>query len=414
MPPPPSYYPKAKDQVKAHPHLRPNKTPEAKKPLLLTPGPVCMPQRVLKQLAQPMIHHRSKGAKELILKVQVLLKKFFQTSQPVLILNANGTGAMAAALLNTLSPKDKVIALCAGRFAARWADMAKAYRLKVLPVHVPWGKAINPNLLKTQLQKHPDTKAVLCQACETSTGVLHPVRELARLTKNKPGTLFLVDAISALGAVSLPMDRWGIDALIGGSQKSFSLPAGMSFIALSKKAWRFNQGAKMPVFYLNLKKELQVQQQGQTAFSTNISFLKALYASLYPLKTHRLSYFQSKSLKLSRMTLKFCQCMGLKVFSQNPSPSVTAFQLPDHIDGTQLKDDIEKKHCITFGGGMEHLKGKILRVGHLGEIPPSRLLKSLKILSLALHKKDPRLFTKEKIKTTFQKITGEKPHKWQF
>lgn len=373
-----------------------------KKSLLLTPGPVPVPPAVLKKLSEPMIHHRTLEVKKLLLQTQPLLKRFFQTKNPVLILNANGTGAMAASLLNTLSPGDSVLALCAGRFAQRWVDMAKAYRLKVFTVEAPWGKTIPLKEVQTRLKQQPKIKAVLAQACETSTGVLHPVKELAHIVKNQPHRIFILDAISALGAVPLPMDRWGIDVLIGGSQKSFSLPAGMSFISLSKKAWRFNQKSTMPVFYLNLKKELKAQALGQTAYSTNVSFLKALYTALSPLKNQGLSYFTRRSQSLSQITLRFARQMGLKVFSEAPSPSVTALELPKHIDGLQLKQRIQSRYKVTLGGGMEKMQGRLLRVGHLGHISKKDLLYALKALAVELHFLDPQTFSKQKIRAALK------------
>ena len=369
-----------------------------KQPLLLTPGPVPVPPAVLKKLSEPMIHHRTPEVKKLLLQTQTLLKKFFQTKNPVLILNANGTGAMAASLVNTLSPGDSVLVLCAGRFAQRWVDMAKAYRLKVFTVEAPWGKVIPLKEVKARLKQHPKIKAVLAQACETSTGVLHPVKEVAQLIKNQPHRIFILDAISALGAALLPMDRWGIDVLMGGSQKSFSLPAGMSFISLSKKAWRFNQKSKMPVFYLDLKKELKAQALGQTAYSTNVSFLKALYTALSPLKNKGLSYFTNRSRSLSRITLRFARHTGLKVFSEVPSPSVTALELPAHIDGVELKQKLQSRYKVTLGGGMEKMQGRLIRIGHLGHVSKKDLFYALRALALTLYSLDPQTFPMQKIR----------------
>ena len=249
-------------------------------PVLLTPGPVPLYPGALKALSEPAIHHRSSEFSSLFLKLQVLLQQIFQTRQIVLVLNASGTGAMSAALLNTLSPGDQVLAVCAGKFGDRWADMATAYHLQVIKLKVPWGEAADPGAVRRALEKHPDIKAILIQACETSTGVLHPVKAIAGLVKKRPHTLCLVDAISAVGAMSIPMDKWHIDALIGGSQKSMALPAGMSFVALSDKAWKFNACSKLPVYYFDLKKEKTAQLKGYTAFSSNVAYIRALYISL--------------------------------------------------------------------------------------------------------------------------------------
>ena len=375
--------------------------PKKRFPLLLTPGPVSVPGPALRKLSEPMIHHRSPNFINLFTRTQTLLKKIFQTQQPVLVLNSSGTGAMSAALLNTLSPQDKVLALCTGKFGERWAEIAKAYHLNLVTLHTHWGQSVCVQKVKEQLNKHPDIKAVLAQACETSTGALQPIKELASLTKNNSSQLFILDAISALGAVYIPMDQWGIDIIIGGSQKFFSLPAGMSFISLSEKAWSFNKTSRLPVYYLDLKKEKKAQAKGQTAFSSNVSFIKALYEILLPIEKNGLSYFTDKIERLSQITLKFCHSLNLDIFPQTPSPSVTAIALPSHIDGSKLKAKIEKEHGITFGGGQEQLKGKIIRVGHLGNISTSDTIRGLEALALCLHSEDPKLFPMDKIKRAF-------------
>lgn len=368
-------------------------------PLLLTPGPVSIPQSLLQILSEPMIHHRSLEFANILQKTQTLLKKMFQTKQDVLLLNSSGTGAMSAALLNTLSPGDTVLALCAGKFGERWADMAKSYKLNVIKLSATWGKAIFPEELKRTLKKHPQIKAVLGQACETSTGVIHPVETLAStIQKENPEVLFIVDAISALGAVNIPMDKWGIDIMIGGSQKSFCLPAGMAFITLSEKAWNYNKTAKLPVYYFDLKKEKQAQSKGQTAFSTNVSFIRALHAFLSPLeKEDGLKKLIQKSEQLSQITLKFCNILNIDIFGKPNSPSVTSIQLPAHIDGVTLQKQMEKKHKILLGGGQDQLKGRIIRIGHIGGTSIADLKKGLKQLSLELHSMDTQFISKKNI-----------------
>ena len=369
------------------------------KPLLLTPGPVSAPPALLKELSKPMIHHRSQEFAKILKETKALLKKIFQTQQEVIILNSSGTGAMSSALLNTLSLGDTVLVLSAGKFGQRWKEMAKAYKLKTLVLSAPWGQTISIQKTRALLKKYPQIKAVLVQACETSTGVLHPIKELAQVIRKKPGTLFIVDAISALGALDIKMDQWGIDVLIGGSQKAFCLPAGLSFIALSKKAWQFNKKAQLPVYYFDLKKENQAQAKGQTAFSSNISSIRALHSFLLPLKEKEgLKNMIQKCEELSRFTLQFCKIMRLEVLAS--SSSVTSIALPKHIDGVKLKQQIETKYQVVFGGGQGQLKGRIIRVGHLGAISLADLKKSLKLLAQTLHSLDPTLISKKKLKPT--------------
>ncbi|MDE0518384.1 MAG: alanine--glyoxylate aminotransferase family protein, partial [Bdellovibrionales bacterium] len=326
------------------------------KPLLLTPGPVPIPEAILYSLSKPMIHHRCSEFEGIFKHTKNLLKKIFQTDQEVFILNSSGTGAMASSLLNTLSPKDTVLAISAGKFGERWAEMATAYGLQLLKWEAPWGQTVLSEKIRSLIDKNPQIKAILVQACETSTGVLHPIKELAALTRDNPDILLIVDAISALGAVDIKMDEWGLDVMIGGSQKSFCLPAGMSFIALSQKAWKFNESSRFPVYYLDLKKE-KIQTKGQTAFSTNVSFIRALLAFLLPLEeTNGLKKMIQKSEQLSKMTYLFCQSLHLNIFANPPSPSVTSIALPSHIDGVKLKKHIEEKYQVMLGGGQGKLK----------------------------------------------------------
>ena len=285
------------------------------KPLLLTPGPVPASPAVLKKLSVPFIHHRSPEFTQIFKETKFLLKQVFQTEQDVLILNASGTGAMASALLNTLSPGDMVCCLSAGKFGERWIEMATAYRLKVLTVKAPYGQVIPLAKVRAILEQNKSIRAVLAQASETSTGVLHPIKELAGLIKKRANTLFIVDAISALGAVDMPMDKWGMDVVIGGSQKFFCLPAGLSFIAFSQKAWHFKERACLPVYYLDLKKEKVAQEKGQTAFSANVSSIRALHLFLSPLKKpDGLKKMRAKIENLSQITQQFCQKAGFKAF----------------------------------------------------------------------------------------------------
>ena len=372
------------------------------KPLLLTPGPVPIPESILRNLSEPMIHHRCSEFENTLKQTKSLLKKVFQTEQEVFILNASGTGAMSSALLNTLSPEDTVLAISAGKFGERWAEMAEAYNLKLLKLEAPLGRTVSIQNVRALIDKNPQIKAVLVQACETSTGVLHPIKELASLIREREDILLIVDAISALGAVDIQMDQWGIDIMMGGSQKSFCLPAGMSFIALSQKAWRFNESSHLPVYYLDLKKE-KVQAQGQTAFSSNVSFIRALHSFLLPLeKKDGLKKMIQNSEKLSKITLQFCKCLNLSIFANPPSPSITSIALPPHIDGVKLKKHIEKKYQVFFGGGQGKLKGRIIRVGHLGAVSIADLKRGLKSLASSLQSFDPNLITKKNMEKAFR------------
>ncbi len=369
-----------------------------KNELLLTPGPVILSHPVRKALSQPMWHHRSSQFKKLLKEVSHELKKIFQTKEPVLILTSTGTGAMEAAVSNTLSPGDEALCVCAGKFGERWKDIATAFGIKVHSINVPLGEAVPPDTVKNHLEEKNQLKALFISACETSTGTKQPVQMIAKIIKNYPHVLFIVDGITALGAEQLPMDEWGLDVLIAGSQKSFMLPTGLAFMALSKKAWEANRQSSCPKYYFDLRKEKTAQDQGQTAFSSSVTLIRALKESLNFIKLQNLNSCILKCKILKESTHIFIKTLGLNLFSSSPANSVTAIKIPKSLSAQSIKKDLQNKYAIAIAGGQGVLKDKIIRIGHLGHIGYRDQLKGLKALGEALHNQSPLLFDKKKIK----------------
>ncbi len=339
----------------------------------MTPGPVKMPQKVYESLVQPMIHHRTSLFKSEFKTTLEKLKFVFQTKQSVYILTATGSGAMEAAITNTLSPHDTVVVLSGGKFGERWSDISRAYGLNVLEQKIKWEYPASPQDLKNILLKEKNIKAVMCQACETSTGVLNPIQDLAKVTKEHSDALFIVDGIMGVGAFPLPMDQWGIDILISGSQKAFRIPTGISFIALSEKAIQASRSSKLPNFYFNLEIERECNKADQTHFSSPVLHIRALSQVLDDFEKNGLEYYFSYCQKLSNITLKLGQYLGFKSFTHSPAPSVSALKVPEHLDGNLIKTKLENEHNLSIGGGQDHLKGKILRLGHIGDIKKNDL-----------------------------------------
>lgn len=371
------------------------------KKILLSPGPVALSPAVKEQLGRSMTHHRSKEIKQILDRLQSSLQKVFKTKEHVYILNSSGTGAMEAALTNTLTPQDEVLVVSAGKFGQRWKELALAYSLIPYEIEVPWGEAVKVSSVQKKLKSHPQIKAVLVQACETSTAVNHPIKELAGLTKNSE-TILIVDAISALMVMDLDMDAYGIDILIGGSQKSFALPTGLSFLALSKKAQKFQKTSRLPIYYFDLKKEFKANQKGETSFSANVSFIRALDASLQDYLQQGFPQIREKAKTLAKATEKFAKYLNLKLFSSAPSLTVTAISMPENIDGNQVKGFMEEQNVIV-GGGQGFLKGKMIRFGHIGHIKKDDYAKALKIFGKALQKQQPEVYTEELLKTAQDK-----------
>lgn len=371
---------------------------------LLAPGPVNLHPEVRKILALPMIHHRTPEFDQIFSRVLKGLKKVFQTEESVFIHTSTGTGGMESLLVNTLSPGDHVFAIVSGKFGERWAQMAQIYGAQVHIHNVPWSEAFNPEDLKIYLKTHPHTRAVLCQACETSTGVAHPIQEIAEICQEYPSTLFLVDGITAVGAYPIPMDEWKIDGLVAGSQKAFMLPTGMSFVSFSKKAWSFVEKSKMPRFYFDVRAEKKANQSGETFFSSPVPLIRALDYVLALILEKDLSLHFHAIHRRAEATRIFAQKMGFSLYAKKPSDSLTALLLPSEIDGQKLRLELEKNYRITVMGGQDQAKGKIIRIGHMGYIQDDEVTRSLECLALSAHKMSPTFISEEKIKSTIQEM----------
>src|SRR5256884_4436422 len=237
-----------------------------KKYQLMAPGPTPVPSEVLLAMAQPIIHHRTPQYEALFIEVRAALKKLFQTTAEVIPLACSGTGAMEAAVVNTLSAGDRVVIVRAGKFGDRWLDLANAYGLDVIDLSAPFGQTVDAGRLAEALKRHPEVKAVLAQHSETSTGVLHDVRAYAAATRQHDAIL-IVDAVSSLGIADLPMDAWGIDLVISGSQKGLMLPPGLGFSALNEKAWRKTKTSTLAKLYDSLADVPQDWAQNEVRFS---------------------------------------------------------------------------------------------------------------------------------------------------
>lgn len=284
------------------------------------------------------------------------------------MLTSTGTGAMEAAAVNLLSPGDEVLVVVSGKFGERWSEMLKKFGAQVIALEVPWGEAVSIETLRITLTQHPKVKAVFSQAVETSTATVHPIKELARTVKEHSPALVVIDAITGLGAMELPMDEWGIDVLITGSQKALMLPTGLSFVALSKQAWECAKTAKMPRFYFDLWQERKANEKGQTYFSSANSHIVALDVALAQFQKVGLPSLIDRSRRLAEGTRAAGQILGFSTYSKCPAQSVTALQAPAKVNSTALRDHLEKRYNITVMGGQDQLSGKILRIGHLGYI----------------------------------------------
>ncbi len=364
---------------------------------LLAPGPVNLHPEVRKALALPMIHHRTPEFDKILTRVFMGLKNIFQTKQNVYMHSSTGSGGMESLLVNVLSPGDKVIAIVSGKFGERWAQMAEAFGAKVITHNVAWGEAVKIADVERLLELHPDTRALLCQACETSTAVVHPIRELAKLTAKRENILFLVDAITALGAFPLPMDEWKIDGIVAGSQKALMLPTGLSFVAFSKKAEGFFEKATCPRYYYDIRREKKANANGETFFSSSVSLVRALDVVLSFIEQQGLDQLFATIHRRAEATRIFAQKLGFELYAKAPSDSVTALTVPSGMDGQKIRLHLEEKYNITIMGGQDQAKGKIIRIGHMGYIQDAEVWRLINSLGLSLQHFDPNFISTQKI-----------------
>jgi len=338
-----------------------------KKYLLFAPGPSPIPPKVLLAMAEPIIHHRAPAYVKVLEEVREGLKYLFQTKNEVLVFASSGTGAMEGAVSNTLCAEDKALVVQGGKFGERWAQICSAYGVHTKIIHVEWGRAVDPDLIRKALEVEPTIKAIFIQASETSTGVKHPVREIAEIVKNYENTILVVDAITGIGVFDLPTDKWNLDIVVGGSQKALMLPPGLSFVVLSDKAWSFVEKSTLPKYYFDFKKELKNIKSNQSAYTPAVSLVVGLREVLRQIKEEGLENVFERTERMARATREAMKALGLQLFaSDSPSNAVTAVIAPAGIDGQKVVKVLREKHNITIAGGQDQAKGKIFRIAHFG------------------------------------------------
>ncbi len=351
---------------------------------LLTPGPTPIPSRVRLRMAQEMLHHRKSDFKNIMLALQPKLQTLFGTTQAVLPLACSGTGAMTAAVEGLFHQGEKVLVVNAGKFGERFGNIAQNHGLHVHEHVLDWGNALSAADIEHILQENPDICGVLIQLSETSTGALHPVQEVASITKKRE-VLLVVDGISAVGISPCPMDAWGIDALLTGSQKGLMVPPGLSLLALSERAWERANSIEQHCFYFNLPKEKQNILKGQTLFTAPVSLLLALDESLDMILEFGLEALYGKQWALTMLARCGITALGLELFVKDHFTwGLTSILLPPELDGGHILKLAEKNHGVVMAGGQDHLKGRIIRMGHMGYVDFSDILAGLYALSHSL------------------------------
>jgi aspartate aminotransferase-like enzyme len=351
----------------------------------MTPGPVAVPERVQLAMARAVINHRSPAFLPVLKEVRAGLQQVFQTRRDVVLLACSGTGAMEAAVVNTLPPGSRAVVVRGGKFGERWGELCEAYGVRPEYVDVEWGHAVHPDAVRAAFERVPDAGALLVQASETSTGTYHPIRELAELVHERPGRLILVDGISGVGVHDLPMDEWGIDVLLSGSQKSWLLPPGLAFIALSEAAEALANECPRPRFYFDLRKELKVQRENSTAWTPAVSLIVGLQEALRMILEDGLERVFERHRRFAESTRAAMLALDLKLLSPNsPAYSCTAVHVPEGVDGKAFVRHLRDRYAITVAGGQGELTGKIFRIGHMGDLDAFDVMTAVAAVEMGL------------------------------
>ena len=355
---------------------------------LFTPGPTPLSPVVLQAMGKNIPHHRTDEFRAIFKGAREGLQRFFKTTQDVLILSCSGSGGMEAALVNTLSTGDTMLALVAGNFGERWANIGKAHGMDVQILEAEWGTAVKPEAVKAALDANPRIRGVFVQHNESSTGVKHDIQAIASVVKDRADVILVVDAISGMGAMPLHTEEWGVDVVVVGSQKSLALPPGMAFVSVNEKAWQRIATTKSPKFYWDLQRERKNQVNFESAWTPPISLVVALDAVLKELDAAGgVDTLVKNAGTLAAMTRGAAHALGLPLLAPNDyGDALTAMKPPAGIEIGKITKILKGEFKSEVAGGQGKLKGQIMRVAHLGYYDVTDILGLLGTLEIALHK----------------------------
>ncbi len=334
---------------------------------LRIPGPTPLPDEILQAMSRQMINHRGAEFGQILNAVTAELKQLFQTTGDIFLLTGSGTGGLEAAIVNTLSPGDKVLSVSIGVFGERFASIAERFGAEVIPLRFEWGKAADADAVRKALQAEAGIKAVLVTHNETSTGVTNDLASISSVVKES-GKLLLVDAISSVGSIDMPVDEWHLDVAVTGSQKGWMAPPGLAMVSMSQKAWQAHEKAKMPRFYWDFTQAKNYLEKNQTPWTPAISTVFALSVSLKMMLKEGLPNVITRHARIGKAARDGVKSLGLSLFAEesHASNTVTAIAASDGLDTKKMLKIMREEHQIILGGGQQKLDGKIFRIGHLG------------------------------------------------
>jgi aspartate aminotransferase-like enzyme len=358
-----------------------------RKQRLFTPGPTPLHPAVQEAMARPVLHHRTEEFRQVFRECTDGLQRFLKTTSEVVVLACSGTGGMEAALANVLSPGERMLALVAGNFGERWVAIGKAHGMDVHTLTAEPGAAVEPEEVERALRADSAIRAVFVQHNESSTGARHDIEALAALTR-KRDVLLVVDAISGAGAMPLDVDGWGVDVVVVGSQKALALPPGLAFVGVSRRAWERIEKAAAPRFYFDLRRERKAQAGGESAFTPAISTMFALRAALgFVDEIGGVDALVENAATLAAATRAAAAALGLPLVApRHHGDALTALYAPAGLESGAIVKALKAEFGSTVAGGQGPLKGKILRVAHLGYYDATDILGFLSTLEIVLRR----------------------------
>ena len=356
-----------------------------KKAYLLTPGPTPIPPEIAQKESLPILHHRTSEFAAIFSEVAEGLKYVFQTKNDVLIMASSGTGAMESAVANLLCPGDVALVATCGNFGERWSKLLEAYGIKPIVINTEWGKAVDPAEIAKALKANPAIKAVYTTHTETSTGVVNDIQALGKIVAETSAVL-VVDTISGLVGQELRTDDWKVDVAVSGSQKGLMLAPGLAFVAVSEKAWKLAEAAKLPRFYLDWRKMKKSLATKETPFTPAITLIVSLAEAIKIIKTQGLENIWAECKLLAKASRAGMKAIGLELFGDNPCEVVTSAKVPANVDGGKIVKMLREEFGVSIAGGQGALKGKIIRFAHMGYIGKADILVGFACLEMVLSK----------------------------
>lgn len=354
-----------------------------KKQRLLTPGPTQVPENALLALARQVTHHRTPEFQSLFKKTIAGLQEIFQAQSDVLLVAGSGTAAMESAVTNFVSRNEKTLILASGKFSERWNDICCVYGIRPILYEVPWGERFEPTEITNYLMRYPEIRAVYGTLCETSTGVGQDIEGIARVVR-ETDALFIVDGISAVGAVECRMDRWGIDVLVVGSQKALMGVPGLAVIGVSEKAWKKCEKTERQAFYLDLLRARKSATESTTPFTAPKSLIETLALNIEAINQTGIENIWRTTAKLAAATRAGLAAMNLRLTTSYPSDAMTAAYVPESVDYKMFMKTMEERFGVKFAGGQGIFKGKIFRLAHFGMIDECDILGILAAMEITL------------------------------